>query len=476
MQIRYVVPEHSYQGRKPETYYWFECDRDQALAILARHSVPEEIFRAYLSAIEISFIPPGFLVSEDGQTIDWEFCYKWYESADYGDFYPRVVLKHPLLPEPDLDAIPYRVDLSRLEGIGIEQYGGLIPNTKERGLKASDDALAMAIFVYGDGKQRTDGDFNRQEADPYLAHELGAIFETRAQESWDNRESHYPFTHLFFQASDVPLREIYLRRLRAEKNYALLLASLPAEYGERHKALHQALEEYSDDEACEMFLYGWYVNMDENIKELYWAVDSRIPRPETFYEDEGDYEESNEQSEPPSSVTPHIVANPFLGPQWVPLAKVIKFLIEDAKTRDTSCAMTTYGHAFGLSPDTSPYMQAVWRDGDLHVEISGPRMVQPPLTLRQVTNLEFVGWSINDSDVSNFERVWSDPNLTDVAEFVLTSLVSVYGIEERDFFAFGLNREPDLVDGLGQLDRLKANEGNQWRAIFALKGQHPERS
>ena len=110
----------------------------------------------------------------------------------------------------------------------------------------------------------------------------------------------------------------------------------------------------------------------------------------------------------------------------------------------------------------------------MRVEISANLVVRPELSEKQILELEFMGWSVPCEDNPNFERVWDVPALEEVSDFVLTSLVSIYGIEERDFFAFGLVDTPDFVGGLGYLDRLAASDSNRWRAIFCLRGMHDE--
>jgi hypothetical protein len=175
-----------------------------------------------------------------------------------------------------------------------------------------------------------------------------------------------------------------------------------------------------------------------------------------------------------SGVQVHPIAeNTALGPQWIGLAQATEFILAGAKRRG-SCLLQTYSHKFGLSPYSSPYMQASWDQDELHVELSGNIICDPPLTKNQLTELEKRGWARPNDDCPNFERVWAAPNLAEVAEYVLTSMVSVMGIDDQDFFAFGNAGNANLVDELNKLDRLAQSKGNPGREIFCLKGQHKE--
>ena len=91
--------------------------------------------------------------------------------------------------------------------------------------------------------------------------------------------------------------------------------------------------------------------------------------------------------------------------------------------------------------------------------------------------MEFIGWTRPDvdpagygsgdpSDNPNFVRYYGpNANLDEVAEFFLTTLTAVYGLEETDYFAF---ETPDRVEALGGLKRLPVSEGNPDGCIFGL--------
>jgi hypothetical protein len=168
-----------------------------------------------------------------------------------------------------------------------------------------------------------------------------------------------------------------------------------------------------------------------------------------------------------------IAENLALGPQWIGLAHATEFILADAKKRG-SCLLQTYSHKFGLSPYSSPYMQASWDGNVLHVELSGNIICDPPLSEKQLGELEKFGWEPPNEECPNFEKVWTSPNLAEVAEYVLTSMVAIMGIEEQDFFAFGNAGNANSVDELNKLDRLARTKGNEGREIFCLKGQHKE--
>lgn len=178
-----------------------------------------------------------------------------------------------------------------------------------------------------------------------------------------------------------------------------------------------------------------------------------------------------------------ISSNPLLGPEWESLGHVFVHLIERIRP-GYPFIVQTYGRKFNLSPDTSPYLQAIRTDGDvLQMEVSGNLMVQPPLTELQHRELEFYGWNRPESNPGeyaedhdgnpNFARYFepgTDP--LDVAEFILTTLVGVYGITEDDFWGFESSAEK--VASLKKLGRLKATDGNPSAVIFALPGKHLE--
>lgn len=178
-----------------------------------------------------------------------------------------------------------------------------------------------------------------------------------------------------------------------------------------------------------------------------------------------------------------IAANPLLGPQWEPLGHVFVHLLERIRPGH-HFNVQTYGRKFNLSPDTSPYLQAIRTDeGLLQMEVSGNLVVNPPLTELQQQELEFYGWNRPDSDPDeyssshegnpNFHRFFEPAvDNIEIAEFILTTLVGVFGITEDDFWGF--ESSADSVAKLKKLGRLAATAGNPNAVIFAMPGKHLE--
>ena len=172
--------------------------------------------------------------------------------------------------------------------------------------------------------------------------------------------------------------------------------------------------------------------------------------------------------------------NPFLGPAWLPLVRVIKSLLDAPEKKNFH--LTTYGRKYNLSPYTSPYIQATWSSiGELQLEASANLICKPPLTEEQFQEMEFIGWTkpdvapeeysagLSTGGNPNFVRYFErDPDLDEVAEFFLTTLTAIYGIEESDFFNFGEFDIPDKIEAMGGLRRLKKDDGNPFGAIFGL--------
>lgn len=172
--------------------------------------------------------------------------------------------------------------------------------------------------------------------------------------------------------------------------------------------------------------------------------------------------------------------NPFLGPEWVPLARVITTFLN--KSEPGTFHLNTYGLKYSMDPHRSPYIQARWDDfGELQLEASGNLICDPQLTEDQFREMEFLGWTRPDvtpdeyqegghGEVNpNFVRYFTeDDDLEVVADFFLTTLITVYGIQATDYFNFGEFSIPDRVAALGGLIRLKADEGNRFGSIFGL--------
>jgi hypothetical protein len=185
-----------------------------------------------------------------------------------------------------------------------------------------------------------------------------------------------------------------------------------------------------------------------------------------------------------------IASNPFLGANWIPLAKALALSMKSATSR-RPFEFQTYGRKYGLMPMDSPYFQG-YRDElsqEWIVEASGNLQCRPPLTALQYQELEFYGWKaptqtpdefavdgyIPDIEVGspNFVRIFpKEENLNVVVEAILTAAVGVYGIGEDDFFNFGEGGIADKVGNLQLLGRVKASQGNERREIFAMPGKH----
>ena len=182
--------------------------------------------------------------------------------------------------------------------------------------------------------------------------------------------------------------------------------------------------------------------------------------------------------------------NPLLGPEWDALAEAIVLVLNKTGTNRTFC-ITTYGLRFNLSPDTSPYFQGFKDEfGEFFIEASANLNCNPPLTDEEFAMMEFLSWDKpavdpedfrnpdKDAEVNdrpNFERRFSsDVSPTDIAEFIMQTMVVVYGLTEEDFFNFGGRTTSDQVEALGKLGRLKVTNRNPDGQIFAMPGRHLE--
>ncbi len=192
-----------------------------------------------------------------------------------------------------------------------------------------------------------------------------------------------------------------------------------------------------------------------------------------------------------SEATRRVVAHPLLGPEWLPIVDAIEFMTERTRIGRFWILNTLTGlHNF--DPFTSPYVQAIREDdGCLHVEIGGRSVYLDSEGVSQAGLLELLGWEVPvgepeydpavepefdpdempDDDpyppeggLPNsyrlFPATWS-PRA--VAEFVLESLVIVFGLTIDDLFSMDRNfttRVSLLIRGLYRLDNSD---------IFALK-------
>lgn len=182
--------------------------------------------------------------------------------------------------------------------------------------------------------------------------------------------------------------------------------------------------------------------------------------------------------------------NPLLGPEWEALAEAIALVIRETR-KNRTFSITTYGKRYGLSPNRSPYFQGA-RDefGELFIEAAANLICDPPLTEEDFAMMEFLSWdrpALNpdeyrnrepDSESSNqpnFERRFTEEvDPVDIAEFIMQTMVVVYGLTEEDFFNFGGRDTAEKVEKLGKLGRLAYSEGNPAREIFAMPGRHQD--
>ena len=178
-----------------------------------------------------------------------------------------------------------------------------------------------------------------------------------------------------------------------------------------------------------------------------------------------------------------ISSNPLLGPEWEPLGHVLARMVEDLRS-GKRFSVQTYGRKYNLSPETSPYLQAILvEDNKIQMEVSANLQVRPQLTTLQYQELEFYGWHAPEEPDEfasepanpNFHRFFvPNQDALDIAEFILTTLVGVYQLTEDDYFGFDSRTLADRVDSFRKLGRLKYSDGNPDRVIFAMPGKHLE--
>ena len=173
--------------------------------------------------------------------------------------------------------------------------------------------------------------------------------------------------------------------------------------------------------------------------------------------------------------------NPFLDPHWEPLKTAFAGVIERTQPRGMF-QVQTYASKYNCSPETSPYIQGRWGEGECEVELASNLMLIPPLSSVEENELEFLGWTKpevspreyleNRTGNPNFVRLFGPEfNAVQIAELIISALVIVYGVEDQDYWGFEDLDEADYVDSLGLLVRLKSSAGNPNRVIFGL----PER-
>jgi hypothetical protein len=173
-----------------------------------------------------------------------------------------------------------------------------------------------------------------------------------------------------------------------------------------------------------------------------------------------------------------LVANPNLGPLWVPMAEAFELCSLGLTHRSATWAVNTLMRSNNFSPDNTPYLQAILEyDGSIHVEVSG-RLAIKNLSDENLALLQFIGWNVpnlieDDPEGSEglpnpyrlFEVGWG---ALQVAAFVLETLVTVFEFQEGDFFDFSSAARSEAIAELGTLERVKIHDGNPHGTIFRL--------
>ncbi len=361
MKIRLVWPRRFDEKRdaKPTTFFWLECNPDEAEDVLRATQTDTATVISYFDAIKEAreyiqrhagdlFDDPaspgvvGMLFSSDGRRLENVGQYFPFQPI-LDDINPFVLIEplrvdtvydlweigeylcyeNPRLSDQlDWSDIPERADLKKLAQVDIEKYYGRLPKTEDEGLKANDDRLAMAIFSFMESPTGPyvwpDGSNNIA---PDLVYELGRQWEARGKLDWWNYEESYPFKHKILRADEMPLSEIYQRRARAEHNLSRLMNGI-----EWHAQLSGALLNLSStDEICEMLLLAWTQSHDgvntywNVLKPLLFTLSERVKPhnedPSYWYRDDlerlvwAHAHESFDNGEEPRSLWPSIIQN-----------------------------------------------------------------------------------------------------------------------------------------------------------------------
>lgn len=171
-----------------------------------------------------------------------------------------------------------------------------------------------------------------------------------------------------------------------------------------------------------------------------------------------------------------ILANPFLGPDWLPIIDALAPLI----SRDG------VGYMWGLNVVTAPYswghnepggevefLQAINEaDGTLHLEL-GTSGISQSGNKRALDYLAFSGWQAPQNGLPLHFRVlepgWNPKYALQVA---LQALTTVFNVTSTDIF------KPDGLSIAGKLNRYQFDVG-RWNGpfqidghAFAIKGHH----
>ena len=514
MRIQLMMPKSTVFDKKPTSYYWLEANLEEALDVIARVKMSGDALRYYLQRIEQvrNFVPGqfdeddptnnlfedivGFVISADGKKVQatdmhYPISNQWMHNPfrEVGPYFLKslddlnwithnIEQKYPAYADRfDYMSIPNRVDLRQLRGRTMESLIKGIPRDEKQALEAADDLLAMAIFLNTSSAHEKHPHSENFKPDNDLAYELQRQFNARGEAEWQGYLPRYPFGFTFFKASYVPVYEIFQRRARADFNTSAVLEGLHQEQSLAFDQLQSRFESYSDDEFCEMFLLHWFYDFKDFVTKAYINVMyDRLRGISTNPNLRVGADWTQDLPDEPGVIRlagPHlfISENPFLGPDFEDLVTVLAALLDSAKGQEF-CIMQTYGHKYSLNPNASPYMQAMWNKDSLYVELAGNIICNPPLNEKQIKELEFMGWTPPGDGIPNFVRTYDQPNAYLVADFVLTSLASIYGIQSDDFFSFGSPQATAFIDQMRLLDRLSSNPRNASGTIFCIRGKH----
>jgi hypothetical protein len=318
MQIRLVAPRRfdELKDSKPTTFFWLECNPQEALEVLLGTEADAETLISYYNDIQaakayleenpqdkfdysINSGLVGMLFASDGRRLEYvEPLFPYHPIFDDNNQFVRIdplrvgtladlweigdylCDENPRLSDRlEWDDVPDRVDLKKLGQLDIEKYVRDLPKTIAEGLEADDDQLAMAIFSF---MESPTGPFvwpsGLNGIAPDLVIELGKEWSERGTTTWWDEGDRYISKFEILSAQEISLYEIYQRRARAEHNLARLLGAIQG-----HDQISGALLRlFSLDEICEMLLLAWTCEFLgaspywEVLKPLLFEIGSRI--------------------------------------------------------------------------------------------------------------------------------------------------------------------------------------------------------
>lgn len=137
-----------------------------------------------------------------------------------------------------------------------------------------------------------------------------------------------------------------------------------------------------------------------------------------------------------------IIANPFVGINWLPFIDAASILMESRAVdrREATWSFDVYRLTEDGKAERPFFVQGlVEMDGSMHLEMSGDVDREPRFTDEQIAQLEFMGWAkMDDLNIYfiEFEPGWVPLY---VGERMVEALVSVHGVDENHFFGFTNN-------------------------------------